>query len=370
MNIYKRRFINYWNGRKTSPTPLHFVNNGSSNATIGWYTKTDDPKTIKYSTDNENWTSISSTGDMATLAPNEVLYVKGTNSSYGYTTALEGSHFTMSGGEISVEGNIMSLINKDNFSKLNTLTTPGTFSGMFKDCTSLRYADKLELPATTLAEYCYYGMFAGCTSLFYTPLLPATILAQNCYRSMFNGCTSLTIAPELPATVLQSNCYRSMFEGCTLLHLVVLSATDISASDCLTNWLNNVAATGTLYYDKNSITLQVDSGSGIPVGWGTIQYPLVSLTFEQNGINYNDVLDPVVTFGARPFGLKDNYTVSETEVESIYSQEIFNIIDMNWNGAELTDLSDNSQTIRISTTTDLLNYLKTLNNNINNLSIS
>ena len=93
-------------------------------------------------------------------------------------------------------------------------------------------------------------------------------------------------------------------------------------------------------------------------------------SFTQNGINYNDVLDPVHTLGEYPFGLNDNYTLSGTNVESINSQEVFNMIDMNWNGAELTDLSDNSQTIRISTTTDLLNYLKTLNNNINNLSIS
>lgn len=33
-----------------------------------------------------------------------------------------------------------------------------------------------------------------------------------CYANMFNGCTSLTQAPELPATTLASYCYVSMFD--------------------------------------------------------------------------------------------------------------------------------------------------------------
>ena len=34
---------------------------------------------------------------------------------------------------------------------------------------------------------------------------------------MFAGCTSLTTAPELPATTLADYCYMSMFQGCTKL---------------------------------------------------------------------------------------------------------------------------------------------------------
>ena len=32
---------------------------------------------------------------------------------------------------------------------------------------------------------------------------------------MFSGCTGLTAAPALPATTLANNCYYSMFSGCT-----------------------------------------------------------------------------------------------------------------------------------------------------------
>jgi hypothetical protein len=71
------------------------------------------------------------------------------------------------------------------------------------------------LPATTLEIYCYDSMFYGCTSLTEAPELPATTLAIYCYSYMFSGCTSLITAPELPATTLASNCYEDMFRGCT-----------------------------------------------------------------------------------------------------------------------------------------------------------
>ena len=58
-------------------------------------------------------------------------------------------------------------------------------------------------------------MFQDCTSLTQAPLLPATTLANSCYFSMFQGCTSLTQAPLLPATKLDSYCYDFIFENCT-----------------------------------------------------------------------------------------------------------------------------------------------------------
>ena len=101
---------------------------------------------------------------------------------------------------------------------------------MFEGCTSLTTAP--ELPATTLAEWCYCRMFWKCTSLTSAPELPATTLAEQCYCCMFGECTSLTSAPELPATTLANCCYGSkwaddsfsfiaggggMFEGCASL---------------------------------------------------------------------------------------------------------------------------------------------------------
>ena len=89
------------------------------------------------------------------------------------------------------------------------------YENMFSGCTDLTQAP--ELPATALEGYCYVGMFNGCTSLTQAPQLPATQLASSCYEGMFRECTSLTQAPELPATTLAEDCYKSMFKFCSSL---------------------------------------------------------------------------------------------------------------------------------------------------------
>ena len=160
------------------------------------------------------------------------------------------------------------------FSGCTSLTTAPTlpattlvsscYYSMFSGCTSLTTAPVL--PATTLAGQCYEYMFKDCTSLTTAPVLPATTLADGCYKSMFDGCTSLTTAPALPATTLVSDCYYNMFSGCSNLNKVLTYAEDISTSNCTTNWLNNVASSGTLY-NAGSAVYTTDNPSGIPTGW-------------------------------------------------------------------------------------------------------
>ena len=141
------------------------------------------------------------------------------------------------------------------------------YQQMFRGCTNLVTAPVL--PATTLAEYCYASMFYGCTKLTTAPELPATTLATYCYRYMFYSCTSLTTAPELPATTLAFYCYSYMFKGCSSLNYIKCLATDISASSCLSNWVNGVASTGT-FVKAASMTSWTTGVNGIPTGW-TVQ---------------------------------------------------------------------------------------------------
>lgn len=47
-------------------------------------------------------------------------------------------------------------------------------------------------------------------------------------------------------------------------------ATDISATNCLNNWLYNVAASGTLHTDSRLTGIPRDSASGIPTGWNRV----------------------------------------------------------------------------------------------------
>ena len=138
------------------------------------------------------------------------------------------------------------------------------YGGMFVSCTSLATAPAL--PATTLVGGCYFSMFQGCTSLTTAPVLPATTLADNCYQYMFNGCSSLTTAPELPAETLTGYCYQSMFNGCTNLNHIKCLATDISASNCTSDWVKIVASKGT-FVKNPAMTGWTTGNNGIPSGW-------------------------------------------------------------------------------------------------------
>ena len=139
---------------------------------------------------------------------------------YGHGTSIASYFRTTIGGSgdgflCKVYGNIMSLVDEENFATATELTAEITFFMLFDGNTALADASSLLLPATTLTRSCYGSMFYNCTALTAAPKLPATILASACYDSMFYNCTALTAAPELPATELADYCYYMMFIDCT-----------------------------------------------------------------------------------------------------------------------------------------------------------
>jgi hypothetical protein len=259
-----------------------------------------DLTSVSYSTDKISWNTLTIDNTdqsfSVTLGMGEKLYLKGTGNRYakGYDSGYY-SNFSATGNYV-VYGNIMSLLYGDDFASHTSFPTNSNYvfgGGLFKNNTTLVSAENMVLPATTLAKYCYQRMFYGCTSLtsapalpattlanycyqrmFYgctsltaAPSLPATTLASSCYNYMFNGCTSLTAAPALPATTLANYCYQRMFYGCSSLNTVTCFATDISATNCTTNWLSRVAATGTFQKNPEMDGWTLNSSSGIPTGW-------------------------------------------------------------------------------------------------------
>lgn len=124
-----------------------------------------------------------------------------------------------------VYGNVMSLLFSD-FKDKTVITQEYAFIRLFGGGIKNSLQKELLLPATSLAEGCYYMMFSYCTSLTTAPVLPATCLARECYECMFYNCTSLETPPVLPATSLEVNCYRRMFNGCTSL----IKAPDLPAT--------------------------------------------------------------------------------------------------------------------------------------------
>ena len=333
-------------------------------------------KTISYKLNDGNWTEITSSteGISINVSEGDKIMFKGNNTTYGLDYGVNPRYNTFGGSTayFNIEGNIMSLINGDSFTKAKTLESTYTFfrifykakvrnaenlilpatvlinhcyGSMFEDCTVLKTPPKLpatklatmcygsmfsgctslttapqlrattlvsgcylhmfygcgslitapELPATKLAERCYVGMFQGCGSLTTAPALPATTLADGCYSSMFYGCIGLRTAPQLPATTLAESCYRSMFIGCQFLatapelpattlmpscymymfrnckklNSIICLATDISANSCTTNWVDNVASSGT-FTKAASMTGWTTGANGIPDNW-TVQ---------------------------------------------------------------------------------------------------
>ena len=77
---------------------------------------------------------------------------------------------------------------------------------------------------------------------------------------------ALTKASELPATTLATGCYRSMFVYCSKLNYIKCLATDISATDCTSSWVNGVASSGT-FVKADSMESWSTGTSGIPSGW-------------------------------------------------------------------------------------------------------
>lgn len=250
---------------------------------------------LSYSTDSgATWSEPSSAITTSTLSSGDTVLWKGS----GLTIGSSGIGAFLSSGQFEVEGNIMSLHFGDDFSGQTSLSGKNNaFSGLFYNCRRITSAENLVLPATTLAQGCYYNMFNGCTSLTTAPVLSATTLAQGCCNSMFRNCTSLTTAPELPATTLAVKCYQLMFQGCTSLttapvlsattlerlcyssmfsdctslNSITCLATDKSASQCTQSWVSGVAANGT-FTKAASMSSWTTGTSGIPSGWTVVDY--------------------------------------------------------------------------------------------------
>lgn len=239
----------------------------------------------------------------------------------GYTSGATPATF-------NVSGNIMSLVYGDNFQNQYDFTQPGVFGELFyipymtSASTGPVNAENLMLPATGLTDGCYgamfasapnlvkapkslpatavpyrayYNMFTFCTAMTTSPVisatsvgergcycmynmcsslasaqttLPATSLGKMAYWGMYGG-TSITTAPVLPATTLPDYAYWGMFGGCSALTSITCYATDISAVDCTSGWVNGVSATGT-FTKPTSMASWTTGANGIPSGWTVV----------------------------------------------------------------------------------------------------
>ena len=237
-----------------------------TSGTISWKALgSSSTKTIEYSKNNGTWTSITSTSSGATISVSQGDSVRFRGTETKYCNGNKNNYSGFEGGTATynIEGNIMSLLYGDNFVGQTTLSTAWVFCSIFKKSNVIS-AENLILPATTIPQCGYRAMFSFATQLEVAPALPATTLGTSCYWYMFEQC-AITRAPDLLAPTLVQECYGYMFTGCSSLNYIKCLATTKSATSCLQNWTQNVAASGTFVKDAN--TSWTSGASGIPTGW-------------------------------------------------------------------------------------------------------
>ncbi len=239
-----------------------------SGGTINWTAWNNVVYNISYSINNGEWTEIESTssGTPITVNDGDKVRIKGSNERYA-TNKDNCSGFSGGTAYYNVEGNIMSLIGGDNFTGLTSFnSTQWVFHDLFAKSNVIS-AENLVLPVMELTPYCYRALFSKASSLVKAPELPATTLASYCYYYMFDE-TKLTEAPELPAQTLVTECYRGMFAQCRKLNYIkCLAENNVTTANC-NSWVLNVAATGTFVKDANATW--TTGNNGIPTNWTAI----------------------------------------------------------------------------------------------------
>lgn len=214
-------------------------------------------RSLQYSTDNGiTWntvtlaTSPSGAGLsrlLHTLNTDDKLLIKGVNTEYfkEYTyesmTGYARYNWFLEMDNSKIEGNILSLIYGDNFNQYTSLPANSSYNFTAFLQTNVIDAHNLILPVN---------------------------VTESCYYSLFSGDSYLVTPPELPATTLKQGCYAYMFRNCSSLNYIKCLATDISATDCTSNWLSGVSSTGSFVKDAN--TTWPTGTSGIPTGWTVV----------------------------------------------------------------------------------------------------
>jgi len=196
---------------------------------------------LSYSLDSgSTWTALEASTDTPSVGVGDKIMFKGT-----ITPTSTGIGTFSSSDKFDVEGNAMSLLYGDNFIGQTSLSGKDyALKSLFAYNKNIIKAENMILPATTLASYCYQYMFRF---------------------------SSLKTAPKLLATTLVSQCYNCMFQNCGGINSITCLATDISASYCTSNWLQNASSSGT-FTKAASMTSWGSGGSGIPNNWTVLDY--------------------------------------------------------------------------------------------------
>ncbi len=224
---------------------------------------------IEWSKDGRTWNRTVNDSSAhqidVSVEQGDKVYWRGSGVRLSSSSASSGRQAVFSStGEFNVSGHILSLLKGSDYDNMTGVGNI-TFPRIFENCTKMVSAEELVLPTSISGlNYAFYYAFYNCKALVAAPQFPSDVAAY-CYFGMYRSCISLTQAPALPAQTLVQNCYSQLFYACSSLNYIKCLATDISAADCLTNWVDGVASVGRFVKTANAA---FPSGkSGIPTNW-------------------------------------------------------------------------------------------------------
>ena len=227
--------------------PLRLTNTGNDEATVEFFDNYATGTKLKIRrAEDQPW----QVWDFSTITLQDGEFVEICGENSECTNMLGKFELT---GTIEASGSIMSMIYGENTNTRNQLKLTFNAFGYYDDDSG----DEV-------------GMFSGCSGLTAAPELPATSLAAYCYVNMFYDCSGLTAAPELPATSLAASCYANMFYGCSGLEDITVGFTAWDDDNSATgSWLRGVAAVGTFTCPAGLDTTTRDS-SHVPENWTVV----------------------------------------------------------------------------------------------------
>ena len=251
MSLYIRRFTPNGTIRHTKYFCLMAEDdNVTFTITIGTAVTTSDLKYIEYSTDQgKTWTKTNNSSGKVTITTPAInhgqtvlLRGQGIRTNHGSSTNINYATNIKGSGKFNIRGCIMTLlsgITADETTELYTGTTY-TFGILFSGSTNLTSAKDLILPPN-MTTYCYYKMFQGCIKLLYGPTIPTEVLPEYSCGYMYDGCTNLKY--------------------------IKLLALDVNATNCMSNWVNNVQTNGGEFWMNPNATWWRVATNGIRSGW-------------------------------------------------------------------------------------------------------
>lgn len=308
-------------------------------------TKTNTSSTIspdlEYSTDRLNWNTWTETEYVRSVSipANGRVWLRGN------CTGYNGDFRFSSTGNINADGDIMTIINKSG----TTIVPYMGFASLFRSMSTLKKAPAINashferLACTSMFQACYnlndvsnikiinptigsagntiFGtMFADCSYLTSAPEISinnfwnhehvfsatfnncirltdisklhitATVAPNNTFYHTFKGCTSLQTGLNISSvnTTGTTNVFEQMYNGCTSLTTAYAPTITWDTTKTI-DWLNNVAASGTLIADDSiSSTIPTNNTSGCPTGW-TLEETHTYFYFEDRSGASNEI---------------------------------------------------------------------------------